>query len=95
MYTFWSTAATTGGSRDLRGGPPARRHGQGAHRGRFRLRDYLRLSDLFCYGMMPQFISRFGSIAIFEELGREELKKIMLSATIPAAGLAGLFPAWA
>jgi hypothetical protein len=45
--------------------------------------------------MMPQFISRFGSIAIFEELGREELKKIMLSATIPAAGLAGLFPAWA
>lgn len=47
---------------------------------RFRLRDYLRLSDLFCYGMMPQFISRFGSIAIFEELGREELKKIMLSA---------------
>lgn len=47
---------------------------------RFRLKDYLRLSDMFAYGMMPQFVSRFSTIAIFEELGRDELKKIMLTA---------------
>lgn len=47
---------------------------------RFRIKEYLRLSDLFTYGMMPQFISRFGAIAIFEDLGREDLKRIMLSA---------------
>ena len=47
---------------------------------RFRLKDYLRLSDLFTYGMMPQFVSRFSTLAIFEELGRDELKKIMLTA---------------
>jgi len=47
---------------------------------RFKLKDYLRLSDMFAYGMMPQFVSRFSTIALFEELGREELKKIMLTA---------------
>ncbi len=47
---------------------------------KFTLNDYLRIADLFEYGMMPQFISRFSSIAIFESLGREELKKIMISA---------------
>jgi len=47
---------------------------------RFRLRDYLRLADLFVYGMMPQFISRFGSIAMLEELGKEELRQILIGA---------------
>jgi ATP-dependent Clp protease ATP-binding subunit ClpX len=45
---------------------------------RFRLRDYLRLADLFTYGMMPQFISRFGSIAMLEDLGKEELRQILV-----------------
>lgn len=47
---------------------------------RFRLRDYLRLADLFVYGMMPQFISRFGSIAMLEDLGRDELRQILIGA---------------
>jgi ATP-dependent Clp protease ATP-binding subunit ClpX len=47
---------------------------------RFRLRDYLRLADLFAYGMMPQFISRFGSIAMLEDLGRDELRQILIGA---------------
>ena len=47
---------------------------------RFTLKEYLRITDLFVYGMMPQFISRFSSVAIFENLGKEQLKKIMISA---------------
>ena len=47
---------------------------------RFKLRDYLRLADLFVYGMMPQFISRFGSIAMLEELGKDELRQILVGA---------------
>jgi ATP-dependent Clp protease ATP-binding subunit ClpX len=47
---------------------------------RFKLRDYLRLADLFIYGMMPQFISRFGSIAMLDELGKDELRQILLNA---------------
>jgi ATP-dependent Clp protease ATP-binding subunit ClpX len=47
---------------------------------RFKLRDYLRLGDLFTYGMMPQFISRFGSIAMLEDLGKEELRRILVEA---------------
>ncbi|MEA4858407.1 MAG: AAA family ATPase [Solidesulfovibrio sp.] len=47
---------------------------------RFKLRDYLRLADLFAYGMMPQFISRFGSIAMLDDLGKDELRQIFLSA---------------
>jgi len=47
---------------------------------RFKLRDYLRLVDLFSYGMMPQFISRFGSIAMLEELGKDELRQILIGA---------------
>ncbi|UJX42709.1 AAA family ATPase [Desulfovibrio sp. JY] len=45
---------------------------------RFKLCDYLRLADLFTYGMMPQFISRFGSIAVLDDLGKEELRRIFL-----------------
>ncbi len=44
------------------------------------LREQLRLEDLFAYGMSPQFISRFKSIGVLEDLGVEELKKIMLTA---------------
>ncbi len=44
------------------------------------LKDQVRLFDLFEYGMMPQFISRFHSIAVLEDLGVNELKQIMLTA---------------
>lgn len=44
------------------------------------LKDQIRLLDLFKYGMVPQFISRFHGIAVLEELGISELKKIMLTA---------------
>lgn len=44
------------------------------------LKDQLRLSDLFSYGMMPQFISRFSSIAVLEDLGVPELKQILMTA---------------
>lgn len=44
------------------------------------LRDQVRLSDLFTYGMTPQFISRFSSIAVLQDLGVEELKKILIVA---------------
>ena len=47
---------------------------------RFKLRDYLRLADLFTYGMMPQFISRFGSIAMLDDLGKDELRQILVGA---------------
>ncbi len=43
------------------------------------LRDQVRLADLFSYGMTPQFISRFHSIAVLEDLGAKELQQIMLS----------------
>ncbi|WP_043642812.1 AAA family ATPase [Solidesulfovibrio carbinoliphilus] len=45
---------------------------------RFKLRDYLRLADLFAYGMMPQFVSRFGSIAMLDDLGKDELRQILI-----------------
>lgn len=44
----------------------------------FTLRDYLKLSDLFHYGMAPQFLSRFSSIAVLDDLGRETLQRILL-----------------
>lgn len=44
------------------------------------LRDQVRLADLFTYGMTPQFISRFHSIAVLEDLGVNELQHILLSA---------------
>ncbi|WP_075354480.1 AAA family ATPase [Desulfovibrio sp. DV] len=45
---------------------------------RFRLREYLRLADMFAFGMMPQFISRFGAITMLEELGKDELRQILI-----------------
>ncbi len=47
---------------------------------RFKLKQYVKLSDLFTYGMFPQFISRFGSIAILDDLSKNDLKQIMLNA---------------
>ena len=46
----------------------------------FNLKDYMRIDDLFNYGMVPQFISRFGAIAIMENLGKNSLKEILLNA---------------
>jgi ATP-dependent Clp protease ATP-binding subunit ClpX len=45
---------------------------------RFSLRDWLRSEDLFDYGMTPQFLSRFESVVLLEELGEERLRKILL-----------------
>lgn len=46
----------------------------------FTLREYLKLSDLFAYGMVPQFISRFSVIGILGDLDEEVLKHILLTA---------------
>ena len=46
----------------------------------FRLRDWLRNEDLFDYGMTPQFLSRFDSVVLLEDLGEEELVRIFLEA---------------
>ncbi|MFP4040848.1 MAG: AAA family ATPase [Desulfosudaceae bacterium] len=46
----------------------------------FTLKEYMKIDDLFDYGMVPQFISRFSSIAILENLKKKTLKKIMLNA---------------
>lgn len=46
----------------------------------FKLREYLKLADMYAYGMVPQFISRFSSIAILDDLTKEHLKSIMLHA---------------
>ncbi len=46
----------------------------------FTLREYLKLSDLFTYGMVPQFISRFSVIGILGDLDEDVLKHILLNA---------------
>jgi len=46
----------------------------------FTLKESLKLSDLFTYGMYPQFISRFHTIAVLDNLSKRELKQIMLQA---------------
>lgn len=46
----------------------------------FTLKESLKLSDLFAYGMYPQFISRFSTIAVLDNLAKSDLKKIMLQA---------------
>ncbi|MFZ5564609.1 MAG: AAA family ATPase [Thermodesulfobacteriota bacterium] len=47
---------------------------------RFSLKDYIKLDDLFNYGMIPQFISRFSAISVLENLQRDTLKHILLNA---------------
>jgi ATP-dependent Clp protease ATP-binding subunit ClpX len=44
----------------------------------FHLRDYLRYEDLFKYGMTPQFVSRFESIVVLNDLGEGELARIFV-----------------
>ncbi len=44
------------------------------------LRRHMQLADLFEYGMAPQFISRFKSMAVLNDLDEEQLKRIMLTA---------------
>jgi len=46
----------------------------------FNLKESLKLSDLFTYGMYPQFISRFHTIAVLDNLSKGNLKQIMLQA---------------
>jgi ATP-dependent Clp protease ATP-binding subunit ClpX len=46
----------------------------------FTLKEYMRIDDLFDYGMVPQFISRFSAISIMENLGKDSLKEILLNA---------------
>src|SRR5205085_10278045 len=42
----------------------------------FHLRDYLKYDDLFRYGMTPQFVSRFESIVVLNDLAEEDLARI-------------------
>ncbi|HLF56146.1 MAG TPA: AAA family ATPase [Thermoanaerobaculia bacterium] len=44
----------------------------------FRLREWLRQEDLFDYGMTPQFLSRFDSVVLLEDLSEDELVRIFL-----------------
>ena len=46
----------------------------------FNLKDYMKIEDLFNYGMIPQFISRFSVINILDNLNRYVLKQILLNA---------------
>jgi ATP-dependent Clp protease ATP-binding subunit ClpX len=60
----------------------AQMDGQGGIRYKigFTLKESLKLSDLFTYGMYPQFISRFSTIAVLDNLSKSDLKQIMLQA---------------
>lgn len=44
----------------------------------FHLRDYMRYDDLFQYGMAPQFVSRFESVVVLNDLGEAELSRIFV-----------------
>ena len=44
----------------------------------FVLADWLRSEDLFEYGMSPQFLSRFESVTLLDDLSHEELVRILL-----------------
>jgi ATP-dependent Clp protease ATP-binding subunit ClpX len=44
----------------------------------FHLRDYLKYDDLFRYGMTPQFISRFESIIVLNDLTEKDLSRIFV-----------------
>jgi ATP-dependent Clp protease ATP-binding subunit ClpX len=51
----------------------------------FSLRDWLRYEDLFDYGLTPQFLSRFDSLVLLNDLGEGELLRIFLEN--PESGL--------
>jgi len=44
----------------------------------FHLRDYIGYEDLFRYGMTPQFVARFDSIVVFNDLGQQDLASIFV-----------------
>jgi ATP-dependent Clp protease ATP-binding subunit ClpX len=44
----------------------------------FHLRDYLKYDDLFRYGMTPQFVSRFESIIVLNDLSEPDLARIFV-----------------
>jgi ATP-dependent Clp protease ATP-binding subunit ClpX len=44
----------------------------------FHLRDYLNYDDLFRYGMTPQFVSRFESIVVLNDLAEGDLARIFV-----------------
>jgi ATP-dependent Clp protease ATP-binding subunit ClpX len=44
----------------------------------FHLRDYLKYDDLFKYGITPQFVSRFESIIVLNDLAEGDLAKIFV-----------------
>jgi ATP-dependent Clp protease ATP-binding subunit ClpX len=44
----------------------------------FHLRDYLKYDDLFRYGMTPQFVSRFESLVVLNDLSEPDLAKIFV-----------------
>jgi ATP-dependent Clp protease ATP-binding subunit ClpX len=46
----------------------------------FKLRDWLRSEDLFSYGMSPQFLSRFESVVLLDDLTAPDLVQILLEA---------------
>lgn len=45
---------------------------------RFSLGDFLKIEDLFEYGMVPQFMARFDNIVLLDDLSVEVLKEILL-----------------
>ena len=47
----------------------------------FHLGDYLKYDDLFRYGMTPQFVSRFESIVVLNDLGEPDLARIFVEPT--------------
>ncbi len=52
---------------------------------RLDLKKQIRLNDLFANGYQPQFISRFGAIAVLEDLKKDDMKRILL--TVPDSPL--------
>lgn len=47
---------------------------------KFSLKDFLAFEDLFRYGMVPQFISRFSAMVVLNNLSVEDLKNILENA---------------
>jgi len=45
---------------------------------RFSLADFLRIEDLFEYGMVPQFVARFDNVVLLRDLEVDVLKEILL-----------------
>lgn len=44
---------------------------------RFSLAEYLKMKDLFDFGMVPQFLARFDKVVVLNDLGREVLEEIL------------------